>query len=233
MASPRAKVLVVDDDRDFISILQVGLSKDSYEVEAAHDAWDGLRRAYAFQPDVILLDILMPGMDGWDMLRRIRELSDVPVIMVSAIGGEDAKVHGFDLGADDYVTKPFGMPELNARIQAVLRRAALPPSNGQHVLRLDGDQLVIDPGAHRVVARGKIVDLTPTEYKLLLYLAYNAGRVLTQGQILDGVWGPGYEQSLNSVKVYIRRLRSKVEEDPNKPRYIMTQRGSGYFLVKR
>jgi DNA-binding response OmpR family regulator len=169
--------------------------------------------------------------NGWDLLRRMRELSDVPVIILSAIDNEDDKVRGFDLGADDYVTKPFGMQELNARIQAVLRRASMPPSRESHLLRFDGDQLIIDPTSHRLTVRGHDVALSPTEYRLLLYLAYNAGRVLNHRQILDNVWGPGYEASQTAIKVYIRRLRNKIEPDPRHPRYILTQRGAGYYLV--
>lgn len=230
--STPARILVIDDDRELTWALRENLTRESYDVEVAHDGREGLRHAYVFQPDLILLDILMPVMDGWEMLRRFRELSDVPIVLISALANEDAKVHGLDLGADDYVTKPFGTAELKARIQAVLRRATLGPSNGAHYLRFDADRLIIDPPSHRVTVCGEVVDLTVTEYKLLLYLAYNAGRVLTTDQILDSVWGVGYEDSPTCVKVYIRRLRSKIEEDPARPRYILTRRGGGYLLAK-
>jgi DNA-binding response OmpR family regulator len=225
------KILVIDDDPKLTQQLHRSLSGDCHEVQVVRDARDGLRHAYAFQPGLVLLDILMPGVNGWDLLRRMRELSDVPVIILSAIDNEDDKVRGFDLGADDYVTKPFGMQELNARIQAVLRRASMPPSRESHLLRFDGDQLIIDPTSHRLTVRGHDVALSPTEYRLLLYLAYNAGRVLNHRQILDNVWGPGYEASQTAIKVYIRRLRNKIEPDPRHPRYILTQRGAGYYLV--
>jgi DNA-binding response OmpR family regulator len=225
------KILVIDDDPKLTQQLHRSLSGDGHEVQVVRDARDGLRHAYAFQPGLVLLDILMPGVNGWDLLRRMRELSDVPVIILSAIDNEDDKVRGFDLGADDYVTKPFGMQELNARIQAVLRRASMPPSRESHLLRFDGDQLIIDPTSHRLTVRGHDVALSPTEYRLLLYLAYNAGRVLNHRQILDNVWGPGYEASQTAIKVYIRRLRNKIEPDPRHPRYILTQRGAGYYLV--
>ena len=225
------KILVIDDDPKLTQQLHRSLSGDGHEVQVVRDARDGLRHAYAFQPGLVLLDILMPGVNGWDLLRRMRELSDVPVIILSAIDNEDDKVRGFDLGADDYVTKPFGMQELNARIQAVLRRASMPPSRESHLLRFDGDQLIIDPTSHRLTVRGNDVALSPTEYRLLLYLAYNAGRVLNHRQILDNVWGPGYEASQTAIKVYIRRLRNKIEPDARRPRYILTQRGAGYYLV--
>jgi two-component system KDP operon response regulator KdpE len=225
------RILVIDDDPKLTQQLQRSLSGDGHEVQVVRDARDGLRSAYSFQPGLVLLDILMPGVNGWDLLRRMRELSDVPVIILSAIDNEDDKVRGFDLGADDYVTKPFGMQELNARIQAVLRRASMPPSRESHLLRFDGDQLIIDPTSHRLSVRGQDVALSPTEYRLLLYLAYNAGRVLNHRQILDNVWGPGYEASRTAIKVYVRRLRNKIEPDPRHPRYIHTQRGAGYYLV--
>jgi DNA-binding response OmpR family regulator len=226
------RILVVDDEAELAHFLETILKSEGYEVQSALDARDGLRKAYAFQPDLILLDIMMPGMDGWDMLNRLREFSDVPVVMLTAIGGEDGVVRGLDTGADDYITKPFRVQELKARIRAALRRATLPPSSEDLPLGFDGGQLVIDPSSHQVTVRGEVVNLTPTEYRLLLYLAYNAGRVLSYSQILDSVWGPGYEDSLSNVKVFIRNLRRKVEPDPSQPRYILTQRGVGYCLAK-
>jgi two-component system, OmpR family, KDP operon response regulator KdpE len=226
------KILVIDDKKEMTWLLERALAEEGYEVETAHDGHEGLRQAYASRPDLILLDVMMPGMDGWDMLRRLREFSDVPVIMLTAVGHEDDKVHGLDIGADDYVTKPFGMQELKARIRAALRRAASIQSSKSPLLRFNGGELIIDPASHAVTVRGKAVDLTPTEYKLLLYLAYNAGRVLTYEQILDRVWGSGYDESLSNVKLYIWYLRRKIEVDPGEPVYIQTQRGVGYFFSK-
>jgi DNA-binding response OmpR family regulator len=226
------KILVVDDAEDTTWLLKKTLSSDGYVVETARNGGEGLRCAYTFQPDLILLDVMMPDMDGWAMLRRLREFSDVPVIMVTAVGTEVEKVHGLDLGADDYLTKPYGMEELRARIRAALRRVAAAKPSGSHTLRFDGGQLVITPSSHEVAVRGEIVSLTPTEYKLLLYLAYNAGQVLSYDQILDNVWGPGYEDGLANVKVYIWCLRRKIEADPNHPHYILTKRGAGYYLAK-
>lgn len=226
------KILLVDDQPEMVWLLDHSLTKDGYEVQTAKDGLEGLRLAYSFQPDLILLDVMMPGLDGWGVLRRLREFSDVPVIMLTAVDGEENLVQGLETGADDYITKPFAMQELKARIRAILRRASLGPSESSHLLQFDSGRLVIDPASHQVSVGGKQVDLSPTEYKLLLFLAYNAGRVLNTDQILDNVWGPGYEDSLPSVKVYIRRLRSKIEADPRKPRYVLTKRGAGYYLAK-
>jgi two-component system KDP operon response regulator KdpE len=226
------KILVVDDKPEVTWLLERALSEEGYEVAVAHDGQEALRQAHVFRPDLIVLDIMMPGMDGLVMLRRLREFSDTPVIILTAVDTEDDKVRGLNIGADDYVTKPFGIKELKARIQATLRRVALPSSTEARVLRFDDEMLIIDPSSHRVIIRGEEVSLTPTEYKLLLYLAYNAGRVLSYEQILDNVWGPGYEEGLTNVKLYVWYLRRKIEQDPSNPRYILTQRGVGYSLAK-
>jgi two-component system KDP operon response regulator KdpE len=226
------RILVVDDEPDMTSFLLQVLKREGFEVEGAHRAREGLRQAYLFRPDLVVLDIMMPEMDGWEMLRRLREFSDVPVIMLTAVGGIDSKVQGLDIGADDYVTKPFEVRELMARIRAALRRAAVVSSEEEQTLSFDGGNLVIDPPSRRVTSRGEVISLTPTEYKLLLYLACNAGQVLSYEQILDNVWGPGYEDSPTGVKVYIRRLRQKLEPNPRRPRYIMTEWGVGYSLAK-
>jgi two-component system KDP operon response regulator KdpE len=226
------KILVIDDKKEMTWLLERALIEEGYEVVIAHNGQEGLRMAYASRPDLILLDVLMPGMDGWDMLRRLREFSDVPVIMVTAVGGEDDKVQGLNIGADDYVTKPFGMEELKARIRAALRRTALMRASKPSILRFNGGQLVIDPAARSVTVHGQGVDLTPTEYRLLLYLAYNAGRVLSYDQILESVWGSGYEEGMSNVKLYIWYLRRKIEADPGNPIYIQTQRGVGYVFNK-
>ena len=227
-----AKILVVDDARETTWLLNKMLAEAGYEVRVAHDGMEGLQQAYTFQPDLVLLDVMMPDMDGWSMLHRLREFADIPVIMLTAVGSEDDKVHGLDLGADDYLTKPFGMEELKARIRATLRRAAPAEPGASHPLRFDGGQLVIDPSSHQVTVRGEQIELTPTEYRLLLYLAYNAGQVLSNEQILENVWGPGYEDGQANIKVYVWCLRRKLEVDPRRPRYILTKRGIGYYLSK-
>jgi len=226
------KILVVDDALELTQLLKLSLSREGYQVEVANDGLEGLRKAYDMRPDLILLDIMMPGMSGLEMLARFRDFSDVPVIMLTALDKTKVKIDGLNKGADDYVTKPFDTDELKARIRALLRRVALSASEASPILSFDGGRLAIDPHARLVTAGGEPADLTPTEYKLLLYLAHNAGQVLTYEQILDEVWGPGYEDSPEVVKVYVRRLRTKIEPDPSCPRYILTHRSTGYCLAK-
>jgi len=229
----KTKLLVVDDAPEMAHFLKIALESEGHQVAVAHNAREGLRLAHHFRPDAILLDIMMPDMDGWQMLDRLREFSDVPVIMLTALDGTENKVQGLDLGADDYVTKPFDMSELKARVRSALRRAAMAAANNSvEVLSFDQGHLVIDVTAHKVSANGLDVSLTPIEQKLLLYLAINAGRVLTYDQILDNVWGPGYEDSETNLKVYVRRLRQKIEPDPARPRYVLTQWGIGYYMDK-
>jgi two-component system KDP operon response regulator KdpE len=225
------KILIVDDSQDTTWLLKRVLTEEGYAVQLAHDGREGLRQAFDYRPDLVLLDVMMPDMDGWTMLSRLREFSDVPVIMLTAVGGEQSMVQGLDSGADDYVTKPYGMEELKARVRAVLRRRGVSESGRSKLLQFDGGKLCIDPTAQRVTVRGDVVNLTPTEYKLLLCLAYNAGRIVTSQQILDNVWGPGYEDSVANVKLYIWYLRRKIEADPRNPYYVQTMRGTGYYLA--
>ena len=227
-----ARVLIVDDAPDLTMLLSDVLGHEGYEVAVAYNAQQGLQQARAFAPDLVLLDIIMPGMDGWEMLARLRDFSAVPVIMLTAIGDTEHKVRGLDIGADDYVSKPFDMQELIARMRALLRRAGQAAPGARSVLSFDDGRLLIDPDAHQVLSQGKEVNLTPIEQKLLLYLADNVGRVMTDEQILENVWGPGYEDYPTNVKVYVRRLRQKIEADPNQPRYILTRWGVGYYLAK-
>jgi DNA-binding response OmpR family regulator len=227
------RILIVDDDLDLTSMLKLGLTRCSYQVDIATDALEGLRRLHAFQPDLILLDVLMPGIDGWDALRRIRDVSDVPVIMMSALSGEAMVSRGLDLGADDFLTKPVGLQELRARVQAVLRRAAASPSDGRNLLLFGGGDLVIDRSASRVTIRAEDAKLTATEYRLLLHLAQHAGYVLTHSQLLDRVWwGPGRTPRLTTLRTAVGRLRRKIEENPRRPLYVCTERDTGYFLAQ-
>lgn len=227
-----AKILIVDDEPDLLTFLADVLILDDYEVATAQDAQEGLRQAYHFGPDLVLLDVMMPVLDGWQVLRRLREFSDVPVIMLTAIDDTEHKVRGFDIGADDYLTKPFEIKELKARIRALLRRVAMPPSEPTDYLSFDGGRLLVDPASCIAVTQGNEVNLTPIEHKLLLYLARRAGRVMTYDQILENVWGPGYGDSPTNVKVYVRRLRQKIEIDPSQPRYIKTRWGVGYLMAR-
>lgn len=226
------KILLVDDAVEATRVLGKMLSEAGYQVQLAHDGGEGLRQAFAFQPDLIVLDVMMPEMDGWSTLQRLREFSDVPVIMLTAVRSEDDKIRGLDLGADDYLTKPFGVEELKARIRATLRRALAYSSEQDLDLRFDGGQLIIEPSRHEVTVRGEVINLSPTEYQVLLLLARNAGRVVPSEQILDHIWGPGYEDSIGNIKVYVWSLRRKIEEDPSDPRYVLTKHGSGYYMPK-
>jgi DNA-binding response OmpR family regulator len=226
------KILVVDDEPELAEMLKRPFAREDYALLVALNGRDGLRQVHRHQPDLVVLDVMMPEMSGWETLRRIREFSQVPVIMLTAVDEENAKVQGLDLGADDYVTKPFGIRELMARIRASLRRAEIPSSNNDHLLVFNRGELIVDPCSYRVTVRGEPVELTPTEHKLLFYLAYNAGQILSHEQILEEVWGPGYEGGLTNVKVYIQRLRRKIEADPSNPCYILTQRGVGYCLAR-
>ena len=226
-----AKILIVDDEPEQTRLLARILTRDGYDVAVAHHAQEGLRRARDSAPDLILLDVVMPGMNGWEVLAHLREFSSVPVIMLTAMGGLEDRVYGLDTGADDYVTKPFEAQELKARMRAVLRRVATASDAAGSLLSLDGGQLVIDLATHQVTGRGEQIDLTPIEQKLLFYLARNVGCVMSYQEILDNVWGPGYEDSLTNVKVYVRRLRKKIEVEPAKPRYILTRWGVGYYLA--
>ena len=229
----KTRLLVVDDAPEMAQFLKLALESQGHQVAVAYDARAGLRLAHQFRPDAILLDIMMPGMDGWQMLSHLREFSDVPVIMLTALDSTENKVQGLDLGADDYVTKPFDLDELHARVRAALRRASMAAANQTvEMLSFDQGRLRIDLAAHKVSANGMDVSLTPIEQKLLLYLAINAGRVLTYNQILENVWGPGYEDSETNLKVYVRRLRKKIEPDPARPRYVLTQWGIGYYMDK-
>ena len=227
-----ARVLVVDDVPEMAEFLHALLVKEGYQVTVAHSAREGLRLAREEDPDLVLLDVMMPGMDGWTMLDHLREFSNVPVIMVTVVDGLDEKVRGLDHGADDYITKPFEIAELKARVRAALRRASVPPAREGAVLSFDGGRLVINPSSYQVMCRGKEVKLSPIEHQLLVYLAVNAGRVVTYEQILDNVWGPSSETSLTNLKVYVRRLRQKLELDPSEPRYILNQWGIGYYMER-
>jgi two-component system KDP operon response regulator KdpE len=186
---------------------------------------------YSQRPDLIVLDVMLPRMDGWETCQRIREISNVPIIMLTARGQETDRVMGLKLGADDYVAKPFSLKELEARVEAVLRRSRLPPPDKGRILYAD-DELVIDSERLEVNRRGERVQLTAIEQRLLFYLAENAGRVLTNEQILETVWGSEYVNEVDYIKLYIWRLRQKIEEDPRQPKYILTERGIGYRFAK-
>jgi DNA-binding response OmpR family regulator len=223
------KLLVVDDAAEVVEAVTVSCMVQWRETEVlgAADGETALDLIEREQPDLVLLDIAMPGIDGYETLRRIRAFSDVPVIMLSARDGTLDKVKGLELGADDYVTKPFDHLELLARIRALLRRLAMP----QPVSRTPSfraGELEVDFAAREVRLRGEPVALTATEYQLLYHLVRNAGRVLRHETLLAKVWGHEYTEELDYLRVYIRRLRRKLEADPERPQHILTERGVGY-----
>jgi two-component system KDP operon response regulator KdpE len=228
---PSSRVLLIDDDANLAHLLSESLEGAGYEVISAANGLDGIKELYASRPDLVILDVMMPRMDGWETLRRVREMSDVPVIMLTARDAESDRLRGFELGVDDYVTKPFSLAELNARVRAVLARAARARSDGTPPPVTVGD-LVIDFASRRVLKRAEVLQLTPTEYRLLAALAEHAGRTLSHEQLLERVWGPEYVDEPGYVKRYIWYLRQKVEDDPAQPRYVETVRGFGYRLAK-
>ena len=229
---PQTKLLLIEDDANLVEALKLYLQTAGYDVAAATDGREGLQKLFAERPDLILLDIMMPRLDGWEVCRRIREVSSVPIIMLTARGQEAEKVRGLQMGADDYVAKPFSLRELEARITSVLRRSRLNASSQDHVLYAD-KELVIDSERWDVSRRGKPVELTATERRLLFLLAENVGRVLPTSRILEGVWGQEYVNEVDYVKLYIWRLRQKIEPDPSEPAYIRTEHGVGYRFVKQ
>jgi len=228
--SDKGKLLIIEDDAELVGALEVYFSRAGYEVISAVDGLEGLQTLYDVRPDIVVLDIAMPKMDGWEACRRIRELSDVPIVILTARVQEDERVRGLKLGADDYVVKPFSLKELEARLEAVLRR--VPEAKARRTGPLFANQeLAIDAERLLVTRDGKRVDLTPTELRLLLFLAGNVGRVLTHRQILDKVWGDEYSDDADYVKLFVYRLRHKIEPDPKHPQYILSERGIGYRFV--
>ncbi|MHB0859119.1 MAG: response regulator [Anaerolineae bacterium] len=227
----KAKLLLIDDDRGLLRALELYLSRSGYGVVLATSGAEGLRRLFETRPDLVVLDIMMPELDGREVCLRIREVSEVPIIMLTAMGQEADRVKGFQVGADDYVAKPFSLKELEARVEAVLRRANRYTVKEKTGFLYTLDNLIIDSERWQVLKNGERVDLTPTELKLLLCLAENAGRVLSNRQLLEAVWGPEYVDNTDYPKLFIWRLRQKLEPDPLRPKYILTERGIGYRMV--
>ena len=223
--SQGARILVVDDEPQIRRSLQVNLEGKGYAVIAAEDAEHALQATANRAPDVVVLDLLMPGMDGIELTRRIREHSTVPIIVLSAIGDERKKVEALELGADDYVTKPFSTEELAARIRSVLRRVA--GARGSQPVWSCGD-LSVNFDRREVRLNGEAVKLTPTEYDLLKYMIEHAGKVLTHRMLLTAVWGPAYSDQAQYLRVFVGQLRKKLEKDPARRRFILTDPGVGY-----
>ena len=227
------KLLVVDDDKNIVEAVTLSfqLQWQECEVLTANDGEKGLDLFFEEQPDVVILDVSLPEMNGFDVLRRIRQVSDVPVLMLTAKAEEMDKVKGLELGADDYITKPFSHLELFARIKAVLRRAELPPPISAAPSFTFGD-LAVNFDSRTITLNGRPIKLTPTEYNLLYHLVRNAGRVLSHETLLAKVWGDEYRNDVDYLKVYVSRLRNKLEDDPERPHYILTERGLGYRFAR-
>lgn len=220
------RVLVVDDEKAIQRFLKNALSSAEFSVHVAEGGKEALAAAVAIRPDLIILDLGLPDMDGVEVLRRLREWTQVPIIILSVRDREDEKVTALDSGADDYVTKPFGIGELLARMRVALRKSI--PQSPEPVYRVDG--LEVDLEHRRVFVQGNEVQLTPTEYDLLRLLVTHAGKVLTHNQILRQMWGPAYMEQPHLLRVNISNLRRKIEPEPNRPRYILTELGVGYRL---
>lgn len=226
------KLLIIEDDQVLNRLLTEHLQNVGYDVLSANGGVEGLELMQNNGPDLVLLDIMMPGMDGWQTCQRLREVSDVPVLILTAKGAEEDVIKGFQLGADDYIKKPFNLQELELRVEAVLRRSANRRSDDTS--DYDDGVLQIDLDRRLVVRRGDPVHLTPTEFRLLSYLVRHRDRVVPHSELLSEVWGPRYVDDTASLSVYVRYLREKLEDNPATPRYIATEWGVGYrFAVPR
>ena len=227
------KILVVEDEKYISDIIRYNLEKEGYVIYTAFDGQEALDLQQSADPDLILLDVMLPKLDGFEVCRRIRNVSSVPIIILTAKEEEVDKVLGLELGADDYMTKPFGMRELVARIKANIRRASLTLGpeidQAQPSIRSFGD-IVIDMNRYEIKKRGEAVNLTLREFELLRYLAVNADKVFDREDLLKNVWGYEYYGDIRTVDVTVRRLREKIEDEPGDPKYIMTRRGVGYYF---
>jgi two-component system response regulator RegX3 len=228
MAESQPTVLIVEDEESFVEALVVGLKREGFLVKVARDGVEAVTAFDVVRPDIVLLDVMLPKMSGIDVCREIRTKSRVPIIMVTAKGAEIDTVVGLEVGADDYVTKPYRLRELVARMRAVLRRAPTPVDAELSGEALEVGDVRLNPERHEVVIRGELVNLPLKEFELLELLLVNAGRVLTRETLIDRVWGPHYVGDTKTLDVHIKRLRAKVEDDPTNPRRIVTIRGLGY-----
>jgi two-component system KDP operon response regulator KdpE len=218
------RVLVIDDEAPILRALRINLTARKFEVSTASDGASGLAAMARDRPDVLILDLGLPDMDGTDVIRGVRGWTSTPIIVLSAWGQESKKVAALDAGADDYVTKPFGMDELLARLRAAVRRAS--PAPDEPIVATE--DFTVDLADKRVTRAGQDVRLTPTEWQLLEVLVRHAGRLVTQRQLLAEVWGPGYQNEAHYLRVYVANLRRKLEPDPSAPRHLLTEPGIGY-----
>jgi len=225
----RFRILIIDDNSDVLMVLRAMLTAEGFDVVVAQDALAGLRAAYQDHPDAILLDVMMPEIDGFEACRRLREMTDVPIIFVTAKGAIEDIVHGLSLGADDYVVKPFERSELLSRLGVCLRRAGERTDEGGDYL-FPAESVVLDCDRHELVIGNRTVYLTPKEFEVLRLLIRHAGKVLSTDAILTRVWGPDWIGEPDLVKQYVYRLRRKIESDPGTPRFLHTVRGGGYYF---
>lgn len=223
------RILIVEDEPEFAGLLELWMSRAGYLVTSTSTGNDALRRFYEDHPDLVILDVALPGLDGWQVIERIREFSRVPILLVTARSSESDKVRGLRLGADDYITKPLSFPELVARVEAALRRAATPSIERPRRLRFR--ELIVDLDDHRVRLRGTDVRLTPTEFRLLAHLMEHAGQLVAHRQVLSSVWGSGYDRDVHLLRMTIRNLRMKLEAVAPGESYIATEYGMGYRLT--
>ena len=226
----RRRILVVDDEERMVRFIRLNLEHDGFQVSEAFNGKEAIQKIRDVTPDLILLDVMMPDIDGFEVLETVREVSQVPVIMLTAKGEEDDRVRGLELGADDYVTKPFSPRELVSRVKAVLRRTEGASGSMHGLIEVD-DRLKIDFDRREIWLEGKLVKLRPTEYRMLYHLVQNAGWVVTHDQLLTKVWGYEYRDEPHYVRLYINYLRQKLEANPSDPKYILTERGVGYRFV--
>ena len=233
MPAKKTTILAADDDPQILRLVTRNLELDGYEVIAVSDGQAALEQIEAHTPDLVLLDIMMPRMDGFTVTQRVREFSSVPIMLLTARGQDQDKIRGLDLGADDYLTKPFSVEELLARVRAVLRRSQLGADAQGLSAKTTVGELEVDYVQHLVTMHGQEITLTPTEYRILAYLAQNAGRVVTQDLLLEHVWGAEYIGESHMLQVNINRLRRKIEDDHTHPRYLLTKVGIGYLLANQ
>lgn len=228
------KVLIIDDDADLRQLASLIFKNVGAQVATAGDGLEAMSKLFTQKPDLILLDVMLPGMDGFEVCKRIRQVSNAPLIMLTALNREQEMLRGLETGADDFLSKPFNKDILLARARTVLRRTEHPNGNGHHTaFEYNDGYLGIDIESRNVMIKGNRIKLTPIEFRLLAHLARNAGKVLTFQQILINVWGQEYQGSMDYVHVYISHLRSKIEENTKSPRYIMTVHGVGYIFEKQ
>ncbi|HZY43569.1 MAG TPA: response regulator transcription factor [Anaerolineae bacterium] len=221
-------ILVIEDDSFQAEVVEQLLAHNGFTPIIAMDGVEGLRRLYETQPDLVVLDLMLPHIDGWEVLRRIREMSTVPIIIMSSRKSDEEKIKGLRLGADDYIAKPFNVQELAARIVAVLRRTHMPPPPKGSVLRFAGGNLIIDPESAAVIIDGQPRELTPTEHQILMFMAQRPGQIISVEEIFSTIWGFESKANINNVKWYVWRLRQKMEANDKTPRFIFTERGMGY-----